>query len=61
MLKVGDKVVVQGIMPPATVKEIVFDKSTHRLTIKLDWQDRGTSTIYGHDENHIWYKYSGAN
>jgi hypothetical protein len=61
MLKVGDKVVVQGILPPAKVDCIWFDKETARLTIELNWGDRGTSRVYGHDEGDIWYKYESLN
>lgn len=61
MLKIGDKVVVYGIMPPATVEKIWYDDKTAREVINLDWSTGGKSTVYSHNENEIWYKYSEKN
>lgn len=61
MLKIGDKIVVQGIMPPATIEKIWYDEKSARQVIELDWEANGKSKVYGHDENQIWYKYSGKN
>ena len=61
MVEVGDKVVVQGIMPPATVEKVWFDEERMRLVIELNWGDLGESKIYGHDEGTVWYKYTGTN
>lgn len=61
MLQIGDQVVVQGIMPPAVVEKIWYEESTDRTIIELNWGDRGTSRVYAHDENKVWYKYSGLN
>lgn len=61
MIKVNDKVVVQGIMPPAVVSNVWFEAKTARTVIELDWGSRGTSKVYAHDENHIWYKYNESN
>jgi hypothetical protein len=61
MIKVGDLLVVQGMMPPAKVEKVWFDKETSRFVIELDWGDYGHSKVYDHDENKVWYKYTGSN
>ena len=61
MLKVDDKIVVHGIMPPARVSKIWFDIDTNRHVIELDWGNRGNSKVYGHDEGKVWYKYDSCN
>ena len=61
MIRVGDQVVVYGVMPPAMVEKIWTDPKTKVVTIELDWGERGHSRVYAHDENDIWYKYTGTN
>lgn len=61
MLKIGDKVVVYGILPPAVVEVIWYDGETARLTIELNWGDRGKSRVFAHDEGKIWVKYLDMN
>ena len=61
MIKLGDQVVVHGIMPPAVVKKIWTDHDSCRVVIELDWGDKGSSRVYAHDQNKIWYKYSDMN
>lgn len=60
-LEINDLVVVYGILPPAKVTKIWFDHKTSRQVIELDWGLYGTSKVYGHDNNKIWYKYSSSN
>lgn len=59
--KVGTKVVVYGIMPPATVSDTYYCNKTSRYVIELDWQSRGKSRVYLHDKNNIWYTYKNSN
>ena len=61
MVKIGDLIVVQGFMPPAKVEKIWHDKTTSRIVIELDWGEFGKSKVYEHDENKVWFKYTGAN
>ena len=60
-LKINDKVVVSGRMPPAQVSNITYDSETDRTVICLLWENGETSIVYAHDENSVWYKYSGSN
>jgi hypothetical protein len=60
-LKIGDKIVVYGIHIHATVDKIWYDKSGSRYVIELDWGEFGHSKVYDHDENDIWFKYTGTN
>jgi hypothetical protein len=62
MLKIGERLVVQGLVDyPATVEKIWFDEETQRTVIELDWGIHGKSRVYDHDENKIWYRYTEAN
>lgn len=61
MVKVGDRLVVQGMPFPAYVECIRFEEETKRTVIELDWREHGKSKVYAHDENNIWYKYTDAN
>jgi hypothetical protein len=61
MVKVGDRLVVQGMPFPAYVESIWFDKETARTVIQLDWREHGKSKVYLHDENNTWHKYLNVN
>jgi hypothetical protein len=60
-LKIGDKVVVSGRMPPAQVIDIIYDPTTDRTVITILWGNNEKSTVYAHDENSVWYKFTGSN
>lgn len=61
MVKISDRLVVQGMTYPAYVENIWFDKETNRTVIELDWKEHGKSKVYAHDENNLWYRYTGSN
>ena len=61
MIKVGDRLVVQGSVFPAYVERIEEDPSTASTILYLDWKEWGKSRVYLHDEGKVWYKYSEAN
>ena len=61
MIKIGDQIVVSGIMPPAIVSNVRYIKEEDRYAIDLDWGDRGVSVVYDNDENKVWYTYTGSN
>jgi hypothetical protein len=61
MIKIGDRLVVQGLPYPAYVEGIKYDLNTARTVIELDWKEHGKSRVYAHDENVTWYKYNEAN
>lgn len=61
MVQIGDRLVVQGMPYPAFVEAVWVCQETHRIVIELDWREFGKSKVYGHDENHLWYKYTGSN
>lgn len=61
MVKVGDKLVVQGWSIHPVVEKVWYDKDTDRTIIELDWGVHGKSRIYEHDENVTWYKYNETN
>lgn len=58
MVKIGDRLVVQGMPFPAYVELIEYDATTARTTIHLDWKEHGKSRVYLHDEDNTWVKYS---
>jgi hypothetical protein len=60
MVKVGDRVVVNGLSQKAFVERIEED-AANRITIFLDWKEFGKSKVYLHDLNKSWYQYSDAN
>jgi len=61
MVQVGDRLVVQGMSLPAYVERIEEETGTDRTIIFLDWREHGKSRVYLHDENKVWYKYTGSN
>lgn len=62
MLKIGDRLVVQGLKDfPAYVEKIWFDQESNRTVIELDWCEHGKSRVYDYDENKTWYRYSNSN
>lgn len=61
IIKEGDQIVVHGIMPPAKVSKVWYSKDEARNVIELDWGGRGTSRVYDHDENKVWFKYKSVN
>lgn len=61
MVQVGDRLVVQGMSFPAYVERIEEEAGTDRTIIFLDWREHGKSRVYLHDENKVWYKYTGSN
>jgi hypothetical protein len=61
MVKVGDRLVVQGMALPAYIERIEEEPSTARTILHLDWKEHGKSRVYLHDEGKIWFKYSDAN
>lgn len=61
MVKIGDRLVVQGSSFPAYVERIEEDPSTASTILYLDWKEYGKSRVYLHDEGKIWFKYSEAN
>ena len=58
MIKIGDRLVVQGMQLPAYVESIWFDSETNRTVIELDWREHGKSKVYLHDEDKTWVRYS---
>ena len=60
MVKVGDRLVVQGMPFPAYIERIEEDPSTASTILHLDWREHGKSRVYLHDENKVWYKYANA-
>jgi hypothetical protein len=60
-IKIGDRVVVNGLSQKAYVENIVEDHDTASTIIFLDWKEFGKSKVYMHDLNKSWYKYSEAN
>lgn len=61
MVKIGDRIVVQGLAFQAHVEKIWYDQETDRTVIELDWREHGKSKVYAHDENKTWFKYTTAN
>jgi ketopantoate hydroxymethyltransferase len=61
MVKVGDRLVVQGMPFAAYVERIEEDLASARTVLHLDWKEHGKSRVYLHDENKTWYKYTNAN
>lgn len=61
MVKVGDRLVVQGLSIHPTVESVWYEKETDRTVIELDWGEHGHSRVYAHDENKTWYRYSDSN
>lgn len=61
MVKIGDRLVVQGSPFAAYVERIEKDARTATTIIHLDWKEYGKSRVYLHDENKIWIKYSNLN
>lgn len=61
MVKVGDRLVVQGSTFPAYVERIEEDPTTASTILYLDWKEYGKSRVYLHDEGKVWYSYVSAN
>lgn len=61
MVKVGDRLVVQGMPFPAYIERIEEDSSTASTVLHLDWKEHGKSRVYLHDEGKVWYRYDSAN
>jgi hypothetical protein len=61
MVKIGDRIVVQGIPFPAFVENIEDEPSTARTVIHLDWRQYGKSLVYLHDEGKVWFTYADKN
>lgn len=61
MVKVGDRLVVQGLPFPAYVEKIEQEPETASTIIFLDWKKFGKSKVYLHDENKTWFRYSDKN
>ena len=61
MVKVGDRLVVQGRPEPAFVERIEEELETASTILHLDWKEHGKSRVYLHDEHKVWYRYSEAN
>jgi hypothetical protein len=62
MIKVGDRLIVQGIMhAKAIVTEIVYLPKEDRHEIRLSWGEHGTSKVYSSDQDKVWYKYQACN
>ncbi len=61
MVKIGDRLVVQGNPHSAYVECIRQDPDTDRIIYDLDWREHGKSKVYAHDENKVWYKYTNSN
>jgi len=61
MVKVGDRLVVQGMQFPAYIEKIEPEPSTARVILHLDWKEFGKSRVYLHDENKTWFKYESNN
>ena len=59
-VNIGDRVCVVG-HKPVRVCDLVIDTETDRVRLILDWGDGQTSKVWLHDENEVWYHYSGAN
>lgn len=61
MIKIGDRLVVQGLPYPAYVERIEEDPTTASTILHLDWKEFGKSRVYLHDEDKVWYKYVKVN
>lgn len=72
IIKVGDRVVVQGWTVPITVAKIYledptghetpFSETAGRVMLKLDWgPEFGESKVALHDENKTWFRYAVVN
>lgn len=61
MVKIGDRLVVQGSAFAAYVERIEEDPSTASTIIHLDWKEHGKSRVYLHDENKVWHLYLNVN
>lgn len=61
-IEVGERIIVQGIThAQATVKNVTWVENEVRWKITIDWGTWGTSKVYDHDENKIWYRYQVTN
>lgn len=61
MIKVGERLVVQGMIEfPAYVEKIESDNAGNTI-IFLDWKEHGKSRVYLHDEGKVWVRYSEMN
>jgi hypothetical protein len=61
MVKIGDRLVVQGSAFPAYVESIWYDENTASTVINLDWREYGKSKVYLHDENKTWVLFLNQN
>lgn len=61
MIKIGDRLVVQGSPFAAYVESIEEDPGTASTVIHLDWKEYGKSRVYLHDENKTWHLYLNVN
>lgn len=57
MVKIGERIVVQG-MPQAAFVESIENADGGRVIIHLDWKEFGKSRVYLHDEGTVWIRYS---
>ena len=60
-LRLGDRVVVQGMPFEARICEIFPKDRSGRVRIKLDWGIHGYSHVWLHDEGRIWQRYIELN
>lgn len=61
MVKVGDRLIVQGSEFPAYVETVWYDEATAQTVIELDWREYGRSKVYLHDEGKTWHKFIDVN
>jgi hypothetical protein len=57
MVKIGERLVIQGMPFPAYVEFVEYDAATARTVISVDWKEHGKSRVYLHDEGKTWERY----
>jgi len=61
MVKIGDRLKVQGSPFAAYVEQIEQDKTNNTIIIHLDWKQYGKSRVFLHDEGKVWSRYAETN
>ena len=60
--KVGERLVVHGMSHhTAVVEGVQWDRDRHGWRIDLNWGSYGKSRVWGHDEDHVWFRWSSNN
>lgn len=57
-VRIGERLIVSGVFyAKAIVSAVVWDETTLRYEITLDWGEHGISRVYCHDENKVWERW----